>query len=123
MTKLAEGLTDIYNRFHNRSEKSEDIGQLRALHVEMDQAVAAAYGWEDLDLGHRFHETKQGIRYTISETARREVLNRLLTLNHQHDAEEEAERFAQQNLVHAKRGRNKKDRKGDFSGQPAMELL
>ena len=31
---------------------------------------------------------KQGIRFTISETARREVLDRLLKLNHQRYAEE-----------------------------------
>jgi hypothetical protein len=49
----------------------------------MDQAVATAYGWSDLDLDHGFHETKQGIRYTISESARRTVLDRLLALNHQ----------------------------------------
>ena len=54
----------------------------------MDNAVAAAYGWADLDLGHGFHETKQGIRYTISEPARREVLQRLLKLNHERYAEE-----------------------------------
>jgi hypothetical protein len=54
----------------------------------MDKAVAAAYEWDDLDLGHGFHETKQGIRFTISETARREVLQRLLKLNHdRYDAE------------------------------------
>lgn len=51
-------------------------------------AVAAAYGWSDLDLGHGFHATKQGIRYTLSESARREVLDRLLALNHQRYAEE-----------------------------------
>ena len=54
----------------------------------MDNAVAAAYGWTDLDLGHGFHETKQGIRFTISETARREVLARLLELNHERYEEE-----------------------------------
>ena len=54
----------------------------------MDNAVAAAYGWTDLDLGHGFHETKQGVRYTISEPARREVLARLLKLNHERYAEE-----------------------------------
>jgi hypothetical protein len=54
----------------------------------MDQAVAVAYGWDDLALDHNFHETKQGIRYTISEAARREVLDRLLQLNHQRYAEE-----------------------------------
>lgn len=83
-----EGLTKTYNRFHDRGEQSADIARLRALHVEMDQAVAAAYGWRDLDLGHGFHETKQGIRYTISESARRTVLDRLLALNHQRYEEE-----------------------------------
>ena len=65
-----------------------DIQKLRDLHVEMDKAVAAAYGWDDLDLGHGFHETKQGTRFTISESARREVLARLLKLNHERYAEE-----------------------------------
>ena len=54
----------------------------------MDNAVAAAYGWTDFDLDHGFHETKQGVRYTISEPARREVLARLLKLNHERYAEE-----------------------------------
>ena len=76
------------NRFHDRGEQSADIARLRALHVEMDQAVAAAYGWSDLDLGHGFHATKQGERYTLSESARRTVLDRLLALNHQRYAEE-----------------------------------
>jgi hypothetical protein len=82
------GLTQIYNRFHDRGETSADIAQLRALHVAMDQAVAAAYGWSDLELGHGFHATKQGERFTISESARRTVLDRLLTLNHQRYEEE-----------------------------------
>lgn len=76
------------NRFHDRGEQSADIARLRALHEEMDQAVAAAYGWSDLDLGHGFHATKQGERYTLSEPARRTVLDRLLALNHQRYAEE-----------------------------------
>ncbi len=83
-----EGFTDTYNRFHNRGEQSAEIARLRALHVELDQAVAAAYGWSDLDLGHGFHSTKQGERYTLSETARRTVLDRLLALNHHRYAEE-----------------------------------
>jgi len=117
------GPTDTYNRFHDRGEQSEVIARLRKLHSEMDRAVAAAYGWSNLDLDHDFHKTKQGIRYTISETARHQVLDRLQALNHQRHAEEEAERLAQRNPVQAKRSRNKKDEKRDFSGQPAMELL
>ncbi|MFZ2961392.1 MAG: DNA methyltransferase [Candidatus Ozemobacteraceae bacterium] len=88
MTKNNIGLTDLYNRYHDRNEKSEDIFKLRALHVEMNQVVAAAYGWSDLDLGHGFYETKQGVRFTISESARRIVLDRLLALNHQRYEEE-----------------------------------
>src|SRR6266705_6280463 len=83
-----EGLTKTYNRFHDPNEMAEDIVQLRELHKEMDEAVARAYGWDDLVLGHGFHETKQGLRYTISEEARREVLGRLLQLNHERYAEE-----------------------------------
>jgi hypothetical protein len=44
--------------------------------------VAAAYGWGELDLGYGFHATAQGIRYTISEPVRRQVLGRLLELSH-----------------------------------------
>ncbi|KKM73134.1 hypothetical protein LCGC14_1413540, partial [marine sediment metagenome] len=85
-----EGLTDTYNRFHDPEETAADIARLRQLHVEMDNAVVAAYGWQDLDLGHDFHETQQGVRYTIHEEARREVLTRLLALNHERYAEEVA---------------------------------
>ncbi len=85
-----EGLTKTYNRFHDPAEAAEDIVEFRRLQVEMDNAVASAYGWQDLPLDHGFHETKQGIRYTISEAARREVLDRLLELNHQRYAEEVA---------------------------------
>lgn len=90
MLDRQEGLTKTYNRFHNPNETSSDIVKLRELHKEMDGAVAAAYGWTDLDLGHGFHQTKQGMRYTICEEARREVLDRLLELNHQRYAEEVA---------------------------------
>lgn len=85
-----EGLTKTYNRFHYPNETDSDIQKLRQLHIEMDHAVAAAYGWTDLNLGHGFHQTKQGLRYTISEPARREVLARLLKLNHERYAEEVA---------------------------------
>ena len=88
MLTRQEGLTKTYNRFHDPHETAEDIVQLRELHKEMDEAVARAYGWDDLVLGHGFHETKQGLRYTISEEARREVLGRLLQLNHERYAEE-----------------------------------
>jgi hypothetical protein len=42
-----EGLTSTYNRFHDPSETSDGILELRRLHDAMDQAVLAAYGWSD----------------------------------------------------------------------------
>lgn len=112
MLTRQEGLTATYNRFHNPTERAADIVRLRALHVEMDHAVAAAYGWADLLLDHDFHETQQGLRYTISETARREVLARLLALNHQRYAEEVAAG------LHDKKG---KKGKAKATGEPQDE--
>ncbi len=106
MLTRQEGLTKTYNRFHNPKETAADIQTLRELHIEMDNAVAAAYGWQDLDLSHSFHETKQGLRYTISEPARREVLDRLLQLNHQRYAEEVAAGLHDKGKTSKKKKRN-----------------
>ena len=43
-----EGLTSTYGLFHNPSETSSGILELRRLHEEMDQSVLTAYGWSDL---------------------------------------------------------------------------
>ena len=111
MRSLWLGLTKLYNLFHDpelsvemvadESGKDEEIAregyeglvELRRLHVEMDNAVLNAYGWQDLDLGHDFHEVEtlpenDRTRFTISPTARKEVLKRLLALNHARAAEE-----------------------------------
>ncbi|MDD1428650.1 restriction endonuclease, partial [Dolichospermum sp. ST_sed9] len=104
MLTREEGLTKTYNRFHNPDETNPDIEQLRTLHIEMDNAVAAAYGWEDIELDHDFHDTKQGIRFTICENARREILDRLLQLNHQRYAEEVAEGLHDKGKKKAKGG-------------------
>lgn len=88
MRENQEGLTDTYNRFHNAELSDDKIGHLRELHVEMDEAVSAAYGWTDIDLGHGFYETDKGTRFTISEAAKTEILQRLLELNHEKYGEE-----------------------------------
>ena len=79
------------------------IMELRRLHVELDTAIRDAYGWHDpstgsgqvLNLGHDFHEVEtlpehDRVRYTLSPEARKEVLKRLLALNHQRAAEQVA---------------------------------
>jgi len=90
------GLTKLYNRFHTDTERDPRIERLRALQREMDAAVVHAYGWEDLDLGHGFHEVpylpeNDRVRFTISEAARVEVLRRLSELNRQRYGEEVAQ--------------------------------
>ncbi len=82
-------------------EAVERIAELRRLHKEMDQAVLAAYGWDKpgrywgpaIRLRHDFHEVdylpdNDNVRYTIHPEARREVLKRLLLLNHEIHAAE-----------------------------------
>lgn len=85
-----EGLTQLYNRFHTE-KPADDIRYLRDLHVRLDELVASAYDWDGLRLAYGLYETKQGVRFTISEKARREVLDRLLKLNHERYAEEIAQ--------------------------------
>jgi hypothetical protein len=89
------GLTDIYNRLHTDTESDPRIKDLRDLQCEIDLAVARAYGWDNLDLEHGFHEVpylpeNDRIRFTISETARVEVLRRLSELNRQRYEDEVA---------------------------------
>lgn len=80
----------------------QDILKLRELHVQMDNAVLSAYGWgsdpaqpdKGIDLKHDFYEVdylpeNDRVRFTISPEVRREVLKRLLKLNHEIHAQEE----------------------------------
>ena len=87
------GLTDVYNALHDTSSEIDLIQDLRDVHVEMDTVVRDAYGWSDIDLGHDFHEIEylpenDNIRFTMSAEARKEVLKRLLLLNHERAAAE-----------------------------------
>lgn len=99
------GLTDTYNLIHDAACQDADITELRRIHEEIDKATIEAYGWHDLldetgqtppadpthetfPLGHGFHETDQGPRYTIGLLARTEIIDRLRQLNHQAYADE-----------------------------------
>jgi hypothetical protein len=119
MLARQEGLTSTYNRFHNPKESAADIVRLRELHVEMDRAVASAYGWDELELGHGFHETAQGVRFTVSESARREVLSRLLRLNHERWEEEQKAAEKVEKPKAAKKGKKSK-KVGEEPGQYGM---
>lgn len=87
------------------------ILELRKLHIELDTTVRDAYGWQDLDLAHDFYEVEtlpenDRVRYTISPAARKELLKRLLKLNHERAAEEAAAAAAVEPT--AKKGKGKK---------------
>ncbi|MCT4354786.1 hypothetical protein M5362_16780 [Streptomyces sp. Je 1-79] len=82
MTDREIGVTKLYNLVHEESESSPDIQAVRRAHVTIDQAVAEAYGWTDLELKHGFYTTPQGERFTVAPDVQIEILDRLLELNH-----------------------------------------
>ena len=88
------GLTKLYNSFHDQGDTSESIMELRALLVQIDEAVALSYGWQDLSLNHDFYEVSylsenDNIRFSICEPARIEILQRLSELNQKRFQEQE----------------------------------
>jgi hypothetical protein len=105
MVSNDEGLTEIYNRFHDPEEIAPDILKLRELHTAMDRAVLDAYGWVDIPTDCEFlldyedddevegkaRKRKKPWRYRWPDEVRDEVLARLLKLN--------AERAEQERLT------------------------
>ncbi len=92
MVRNEKGLTKTYNRFHDPYERDAGMEQLRELHAEMDRAVLAAYGWDDIPtecdflLDYEIDEEEWGnkrkpYRYRWPNDVRDEVLARLITLN------------------------------------------
>jgi hypothetical protein len=90
------GLTGLYNRLHDPSDNDPHIIKLRNLHCNIDSAVTAAYGWDDLHLDQDFYEVadlpeNDRVRFTISEQTRLEILRRLSQLNRERYNEEVAQ--------------------------------
>jgi hypothetical protein len=83
MLRRGLGLTKLYNLVNNPGiQGDKDVAQMRDIHVEVDEATMAAYGWDDVPLDHGFHSYRQMERWTICPTARVESLDRLLLENH-----------------------------------------
>jgi hypothetical protein len=139
MLKLDIGLTKLYNLYHTKDVSQENamsvagctdpdgawaiekIYALRALQKEIDETVRNAYGWEDLPLHHGFYELEflpenDRIRYTVSNEARRTILERLLALNHQRHQEE----FAAGLVDEKGRPLKKKAKKGKAAGEAEL---
>ncbi|MCZ1001060.1 hypothetical protein O1M63_28295 [Streptomyces mirabilis] len=89
MLRRRLGLTKLYNLINNpdiAASTDPDIARLRQIHVELDEAVMDAYGWDDIQLEHGFHTYRQMRRWTVSPAARVELLDRLLEENHRRAA-------------------------------------
>lgn len=86
-------LTKLYNLVNdaNLADSSDpDVKRMRAIHVEVDEAVLDAYGWSDIAPNHGFHTYRQMERWTVSDAARIEIIDRLLEENHRRAAAEAA---------------------------------
>jgi hypothetical protein len=105
MARRRLGLTALQRLVRDDGVQDEDIMALRKLYREIDEAARDAYArdeeadpgigefeavvsavplprWADIGLGHGCHETRYGMRFTISPQARIDVLDKLLALNH-----------------------------------------
>lgn len=106
------GLTKTYNLVHDPDCSDADIVELREIHKATDEAVCRAYGWDDLvpQLDHGHHPVGREKRYTVCPAVQRELVDRLLELNHErYEAEEAAG-------PHAKKKDNKPPRTSEQDG-------
>jgi hypothetical protein len=84
MLRRQLGLTKLYNLVNDpelAGSEDPDIARMRQIHVELDEAVMAAYGWDEVSLEHGFHTYRQMERWTVSPAARVKILDRLLAEN------------------------------------------
>jgi hypothetical protein len=90
MLSRQAGLTTTYNMVNNPANTDDDIAELRRIHVAIDEAVCRAYGWTDLldKLDHGHHPVARETRFTVGPAVQRELVDRLLELNHARYAEE-----------------------------------
>ncbi|WP_261574580.1 Eco57I restriction-modification methylase domain-containing protein, partial [Frankia gtarii] len=120
MLARQSGLTKTYNLVFDSGCKDADIVELREIHRLIDEATFRAYGWDDMierGLDHGFHPAGKYTRYTIGPWAQREVLDRLLELNHARYAEEVAAG------LHEKGARKKGARTKPAAAAPPGEAL
>jgi hypothetical protein len=103
MLRREIGLTKLYNLVNDpdiADSADKDVARLRQIHVELDKAVMAAYGWEGVLLDHGFHTYRRMTRWTIGPYARVEVFDRLLEENHKRAASQgEAPPTADENEI------------------------
>lgn len=134
MRQSRSGLTELYNRFHDRRNHEPEIKQLRALHDRLDQAVLDAYEWstvrprcefisESLDVLEDSSEAADSElhrqwRYRWPNIVRDDVRARLLELNRQRAEEERL--LAVEEEKSPSRPRAKRGKKPPPEGGPSV---
>ena len=76
------GVTPAMNAFNDEANISPDVLGARKLMQTINMAVARAYGWDDLDLSASFEDRGLGKRLYLKKDIEREILRRLVELNH-----------------------------------------
>jgi hypothetical protein len=88
MIETQQGLTQTYNLLKDPACTEAPIVELRRLHEDMDRAVLAAYGWQDLEVPPFCPTTPAEQKHL--ETFQDQVIDRLFVLNAKRAAEEAA---------------------------------
>ncbi len=120
MVDTQQGLTQTYNQLKDPRVRDARVVELRRLHEEMDRAVLAAYGWDDLAVPPYGTPTSDAEKKAL-ERFEDEVIDRLFALNAKRAEEERvaAEREAAKTPANAKGARKKK---GDGGGQGELGI-
>ncbi|HEX4966550.1 MAG TPA: type IIL restriction-modification enzyme MmeI [Thermoanaerobaculia bacterium] len=108
MLDTQQGLTTTYNLLKDPDCHDPRIEELRQLHEEMDRAVLAAYGWDDIPVPPYGTPTTDAERRAL-EAFEDEVIDRLFVLNAQRAEEEKRQIPAKPVKAATKRGRKAKD--------------
>lgn len=117
MLDTQQGLTDTYNLLKDPYCHETRIEELRRLHEDMDRAVLAAYGWEDIPVPPYVTPTTDAERRAL-EAFGDEIIDRLFVLNAQRAEEEKRQAATGPGKAAPKKGRGRKPK--DDGGQRSL---
>ncbi|MEX5636521.1 Eco57I restriction-modification methylase domain-containing protein [Parafrankia sp. FMc2] len=123
MESRSIGLTKACNMVFDTACRDSDVISLRDFQRRIDEMVIRAYGWDDIvekGLDHGFHPAGKYMRYTIGPWAQREVLDRLLELNHARYTEEVAAGLHDKGAK--KKGARSRPAASESAGEALFEL-
>ncbi|AJT40348.1 type IIL restriction-modification enzyme MmeI [Psychromicrobium lacuslunae] len=81
MARRSLGLTKLYNLVNTPEAGSDvDVSRVRDLHVEIDEALIEAYGW-DIHPRYGFHTYRRVLRWSFDAASRVDLLDKLLEEN------------------------------------------